>query len=258
MGIVNVTPDSFSENGKYALTENAIGHATQLIKEGVDILDIGGESTRPGSTQVCVEEELRRVLPVVEALASMNIPISVDTSKPEVMRAAIKAGAFMINDINALQDPEALEVVSTEGVTACIMHMQGKPHNMQINPQYSDVIVEVKDFLRQRIDAAQAAGISREQLTIDPGFGFGKTFEHNLQLLRHLEYFMDMGVSVLVGLSRKSMLGEITGNAVDDRIHSSISAALLAATKGARILRVHDVKATKDALAVYNAVIGQT
>ncbi len=258
MGIVNVTPDSFSDSGLCASTENAVRHATQLIEEGVDMLDIGGESTRPGSTPVCVEEELRRVLPVVQALVNMNIPISVDTSKPEVMRATIKAGAIMINDINALQAPGALEVVATEGAAACIAHMQGKPHSMQVNPQYSDVVAEVKDFLQQRIDVAQAAGIPRERLTIDPGFGFGKTLGHNLQLLRCLERFTDMGVAVLVGLSRKSMLGEITGNKVNNRLHSSVSAALLAAIKGARILRVHDVKATKDALAVYNAVTSQT
>ena len=220
------------------------------------MLDIGGESTRPGSTPVCVEEELRRVLPVVQALVNKNIPISVDTSKPEVMHATIKAGAIMINDINALQAPGALEVVATGGAAACIVHMQGKPHNMQVNPQYSDVVSEVKDFLQQRIDAAQSAGIPRERLTIDPGFGFGKTLEHNLQLLRCLDRFTDMGVAVLVGLSRKSMLGEITGSKISNRVHSSVSAALLAATKGARILRVHDVKATKEALAVYNAMIG--
>ena len=220
------------------------------------MLDIGGESTRPGSTPVCVEEELHRVLPVVQALVNKNIPISVDTSKPEVMHATIKAGAIMINDINALQAPGALEVVATGGAAACIVHMQGKPHSMQVNPQYSDVVSEVKDFLQQRIDAAQSAGIPRERLTIDPGFGFGKTLEHNLQLLRCLDRFTDMGVTVLVGLSRKSMLGEITGSKISNRVHSSVSAALLAATKGARILRVHDVKATKEALAVYNAMIG--
>lgn len=256
MGIVNVTPDSFSDSGLCASTENALRHATQLIEEGVDMLDIGGESTRPGSTPVCVEEELHRVLPVVQALVNKNIPISVDTSKPEVMHATIKAGAIMINDINALQAPGALEVVATGGVAACIVHMQGKPHSMQVNPQYSDVVSEVKDFLQQRIDAAQSAGIPRERLTIDPGFGFGKTLEHNLQLLRCLDRFTDMGVAVLVGLSRKSMLGEITGSKISNQVHSSVSAALLAATKGARILRVHDVKATKEALAVYNAMIG--
>lgn len=258
MGIVNVTPDSFSDGGLCASTENAVRHATQLIEEGVDMLDIGGESTRPGSTPVSVEEELRRVLPVVQALVNMNIPISVDTTKPEVMRATIKSGASMINDINALQAPGALEVVATGEVAVCLTHMQGKPHSMQANPQYSDVVAEVKDFLQQRLDAAQAVGIPRERLIIDPGFGFGKTLGHNLQLLRYLDRFTNMGVSVLVGLSRKSMLGEVSGNKVSNRVYTSVSAALLAATKGARILRVHDVKATKDALAIYNAVINQT
>lgn len=258
MGIVNVTPDSFSDGGLCASTENAVRHATQLIEEGVDMLDIGGESTRPGSTPVSVEEELRRVLPVVQALVNMNIPISVDTTKPEVMRATIKSGASMINDINALQAPGALEVVATGEVAVCLTHMQGKPYSMQANPQYSDVVAEVKDFLQQRLDAAQAVGIPRERLIIDPGFGFGKTLGHNLQLLRYLDRFTNMGVSVLVGLSRKSMLGEVSGNKVSNRVYTSVSAALLAATKGARILRVHDVKATKDALAIYNAVINQT
>lgn len=258
MGIVNVTPDSFSDGGLYASTDNAIRHAVQLIEEGADILDIGGESTRPGSVPVCVEEELRRVLPVVRNLVNKNIPISVDTSKPEIMRATIKAGATMINDINALRAPEALEVVAAGGAAVCIVHMQGKPKSMQVDPQYDDVVTEVKDFLRQRIDAAQAAGIPRERITIDPGFGFGKTLKHNLKLLRYLDHFTDMGVSVLVGLSRKSMLGEVTDNKISNQIYSSVSAALFAAIKGAKILRVHDVKATKDALAVYNAVIRQT
>jgi dihydropteroate synthase len=257
MGIVNVTPDSFSDGGLYASTNDAVLHAAQLIEEGADILDIGGESTRPGSTPVCVEEELRRVLPVVQALANRNIPISVDTSKPEVMRATIKAGATMINDINALKSPGALEVAADGEVTVCIVHMQGKPQYMQADPQYEDVIIEIKDFLQQRINAVQAAGIPRERITIDPGFGFGKTLKHNLKLLRYLDQFTDMGIPVLVGLSRKSMLREITGNKEKNQIHSSVSAALLAAINGAKILRVHDVKATKDALAVYNAVTSQ-
>lgn len=257
MGIVNVTPDSFSDGGLYASTNDAVLHATRLIEEGADILDIGGESTRPGSAPVCVEEELRRVLPVVQALADRNTPISVDTSKPEVMRATIKAGAAMINDINALRAPGALEVVADGEVTVCIVHMQGKPQYMQSDPQYEDVITEIKDFLQQRIDAVQAVGIIRERIIIDPGFGFGKTLKHNLKLLRYLDQFTDMGIPVLVGLSRKSMLREITGNKEKDQIYSSVSAALLAAINGAKILRVHDVKATKDALAVYNAVTSQ-
>ena len=257
MGILNITPDSFSDGGLYASTDAAVLHAVRLIEEGADILDIGGESTRPGSASVSVEEELRRVLPVVQALESKGIPLSVDTSKPEVMRATIKAGATMINDINALQSPGALEVVADGGVTVCLVHMQGKPKYMQSDPQYKDVIVEIKDFLRQRIDVMEAAGIVRERIIIDPGFGFGKTLKHNLKLLRYLDQFADMGTPILVGLSRKSMLREITRNKKDDLVFSSVSAALLAAINGARILRVHDVKATKDALKVYNAVASQ-
>ena len=219
------------------------------------MLDIGGESTRPGSDPVSAAEELRRVIPVVQALASRDIPISVDTSKPEVMFAAIQAGAVMINDVNALRATGALEVVAAGNVAACLMHMQGEPHNMQANPRYrDDVVTDVKDFLQLRLNAAQAAGISLERLVIDPGFGFGKTLEHNLELLRHLGRFIDMGVPVLAGLSRKSMLGKITGNDVGERVHASVAAALLAVDRGAKILRVHDVKATRDAVAVYNAV----
>jgi dihydropteroate synthase len=258
MGIVNVTPDSFSDGGLYASTESALRHAARLIEEGADWLDIGGESTRPGGIPVSVEEELHRTMPVVQALISMNRLVSVDTSKPEVMRAAIKAGATMINDVNALRAPGALEAIAEGGVAACLMHMQGDPRSMQASPQYNDVVAEVKDFLRQRLDAAQAAGILPEKLVIDPGFGFGKTLNHNIELLRHLDRFTDMGVPVMVGLSRKSMLGKITGNQVGDRIHASVAAALLAVIKGARILRVHDVKATRDALAVYNAVSEET
>lgn len=254
MGIINVTPDSFSDGGLFASTESALRHAAQLIEEGADLLDVGGESTRPGGTPVSVQEELHRIIPVVKALSSMNTPVSVDTSKPEVMRAAIEAGAIMINDVNALRAPGALEAIAEGGVAVCLMHMQGDPLSMQANPQYNDVVAEVKDFLRQRLNAAEAAGIPCERLVIDPGFGFGKTLSHNIELLRHLDQFMDMGVPVLVGLSRKSMLGKITGNEVGDRIHASVAAALLARAKGARILRVHDVKATRDALAVYDAV----
>lgn len=254
MGIVNVTPDSFSDGGLCASTERALAHAVRLIEEGADWLDIGGESTRPGSAPVDVEEELRRIIPVVEALASLNISVSVDTSKPEVIRAAITAGAAMINDVNALRAPGALRAVSDGGVAACLMHMQGEPRSMQINPQYDDVVEEVKDFLRHRLEAAEAAGIPRNQLIIDPGFGFGKNQNHNIELLRHLNGFLDLRVPVMVGLSRKSMLGKITGNEVNDRVYASVAAALLAVAKGARIVRVHDVKATRDALAVYNAV----
>ena len=257
MGIVNVTPDSFSDGGRYVSAANATCHALRLIEQGADLVDIGGESTRPGSNQVSVEEEMRRIMPVVEALVERNVPVSVDTSKPEVMRAAIAAGAAMINDVNALRAEGALEAVAASGAAACLMHMQGEPRSMQVEPHYNDVVAEVKDFLQQRLDAAVAAGIARERLVIDPGFGFGKTLKHNIELLRNLERFTDMNVPLLVGLSRKSMLGKITGSEVGDRIHASVAAALLAVAKGASIVRVHDVKATRDALAVYNAVQGE-
>ena len=254
MGIINVTPDSFSDGGLCASTEDALRHAACLIEQGADWLDIGGESSRPGSIPVDMEEELRRIIPVVEALASMDVSVSVDTSKPEVMRAAIRAGAAMINDVNALRVPGALEAVAAGGVAACLMHMQGEPRSMQADPRYDDVVAEVKGFLRQRLAAALAAGIQRDRLVIDPGFGFGKTHDHNIELLRHLDRFSDLGVPMLVGLSRKAMLGKMTGRNVGDRLHASVAAALLAVIKGAGIVRVHDVKATRDALAVYNAV----
>ncbi|PTQ83368.1 dihydropteroate synthase [Nitrosospira multiformis] len=254
MGVVNITPDSFSDGGLFASTKHALSQAFRLVEEGADLLDIGGESTRPGSTPVSVEEELRRIIPVVEALVNQNVQVSVDTSKPEVMRAAIAAGAVMINDVRALQIPGALEAVAEGGVTACLMHMQGEPANMQVNPQYDDVVHDVKAFLKRRLEAAQAAGIPRERLVVDPGFGFGKNQVHNIELLRHLDQFLDLGVPMLVGLSRKSMLGKITGGDINNRIHASIAAALIAAMKGVALLRVHDVRATRDALAVYNAV----
>ncbi len=255
MGIVNVTPDSFSDGGLYLSTQKAITHAKKLIDEGVDILDIGGESTRPGSHSVSIDEELNRVIPVLEALVDTHIPISIDTSKPEVMKQAIASGASIINDVNALQAPGALEITAQNNhVRVCLMHMQGMPQSMQENPLYSHVVSEVKNFLQQRIDAAIAMGISQDRLIIDPGFGFGKTLTHNLMLLNQLHEFTKLNVPILVGLSRKSMLGAITGNKVSDRIHESIAAALLAINNGAKIVRVHDVKASKDALAVYTAM----
>jgi dihydropteroate synthase len=256
MGVLNVTPDSFSDGGLWISAENAIRHAKCLIEQGADIVDVGGESTRPGSKPVSAVEEIRRIMPVIEALVDMNVWVSVDTSKPEVMRASIEAGAAMINDVKALQAPGALKAVAEGGVTACLMHMQGEPRSMQTNPRYGNVVTEVKDFLWRRVETAQAAGIPREHLVIDPGFGFGKTLEHNIELLRHLDSFLDIGVPLMVGLSRKSMLGKITGNEVGDRVHASIAAALLALMKGARIFRVHDVKASRDAIAVYNAISG--
>jgi len=254
MGVINVTPDSFSDGGYFDTTEKAIEQARHLIQEGADILDIGGESTRPGSQSVGVDEELSRVMPVIEFALSMDTPVSVDTSKPEVMRVAIDAGVNLVNDINALQAPGALDVVADSTVMICLMHMQGKPETMQHNPQYSDVVAEVISFLEQRIAIAISAGIEREHIVIDPGFGFGKTFEHNLMLLRRLDRFAFMNLPVLAGLSRKSMLGTITGNPVNDRVHASVAAALLAVGQGARIVRVHDVKATRDAFSVFAAM----
>jgi dihydropteroate synthase len=257
MGIVNVTPDSFSDGGRHFDAARAIAHGRQLVEEGADMLDIGGESSRPGAQSVSAEEELRRVLPVIEALTGVGVPLSVDTVKPEVMRRAVAAGASVINDIAALQAPGALEAAAASDAAVCLMHMQGEPRTMQADPSYGDVVAEVRDFLAARVAAAQAAGIAAERIIVDPGFGFGKRLEHNLALLRHLGQFADMGACVLAGLSRKSMLGEITGRKVSQRDTASVAVALLAARNGARILRVHDVAATKDALAVWAAVENQ-
>ncbi len=254
MGVVNVTPDSFSDGGDYYSTEQAVIHAKQLIREGADILDIGGESTRPGSKSVSVDEELNRVMPVVERLLDQKVPISVDTSKPEVMRCAIEAGVSMINDVHGLCMPGAMEAVQESDALICLMHMQGDPGNMQQNPQYKNIVEEIINFFKQRIADVEAAGILRERLIIDPGFGFGKTLQHNILLLRHLAQFECLSIPVLAGLSRKSMLGKITGNPVEHRIHESVAAALLAVQNGARIIRVHDVAATKAVLALYTAV----
>ncbi|MGG7055636.1 dihydropteroate synthase [Nitrosomonas sp. ANs5] len=255
MGVLNVTPDSFSDGGQYATTDQAIQHVNRLIVEGADMLDIGGESTRPGSQPVSLEEELSRVIPVIEFAVHKRIPVSIDTSKPAVMRAAIRAGADLVNDVNALQAPGALEAIAENSAMVCLMHMQGTPETMQNTPHYSDVVTEVQAFLAQRIDAARNAGIPAERILIDPGFGFGKTLEHNLTLLQQLDRLLALGCPILVGLSRKSMLGAITGNTVDSRLHASVAAALLAVIKGAKIVRVHDVKATRDALSVLEAVI---
>lgn len=256
MGIVNVTPDSFSDGGKYQSTDQAVAHALQLVAEGADILDIGGESTRPGATPVSLEDELRRVLPVIEQLSKIaGVPLSIDTYKPEVMRAAIAAGADIINDVRALQEPGAMEVVAQSSAGVCLMHMQGTPQTMQIDPQYQDVVAEVKVFLQQRLDTAQAAGISAERIVLDPGFGFGKRTVHNIALLQQLPALLDLGRPFLVGLSRKSVLGQITGNDVYVRLHASLAASVISVMKGARIVRVHDVKTTADALKVAAAVL---
>ena len=254
MGVVNITPDSFSDGGMFADTERAIAHAQRLIGEGADILDLGGESTRPGAAPVSLEVERRRVLPVLEALASGGVPVAVDTRKPELMREAIAAGAAMINDVTALSGPGALAAVARAPVAVCLMHMQGDPATMQANPDYRDVVREVRDFLAQRVAVAEAAGIARNRIVVDPGFGFGKTVEHNLALLRSLREFTSLGGALLAGLSRKAMLGRLTGREPLERVHASVAAALLAIQNGAHIVRVHDVAATRDALAVWNAV----
>ena len=254
MGIINATPDSFSDGGQHLRRDAAIVHAQQLIAEGADILDIGGESTRPGAQPVGLQEELERVLPIIKGLSGIPVPISIDTCKPEVMRAALAAGASMVNDINALQDAAALQIVAASEAAVCLMHKQGNPQTMQQQPHYQNVMVEVRDFLRERLAAAEAAGIARERIVIDPGFGFGKTLAHNLDLLRELDKLSELGVPILAGLSRKSMLGTITGRDVGDRVAASVAAALLAVQRGASIVRVHDVRETVDALKIWNAV----
>ncbi len=254
MGIVNVTPDSFSDGGHHVTTDAAIAHALKLIEDGADILDIGGESTRPGAASVSEQEELDRVLPVLEGLRGVAIPISIDTYKPIVMRAAIHNGASMVNDVNALQEEGALHAVAHSDVAVCLMHKLCMPQTMQHRPSYRDVVSEVSEFLQKRIAACESAGISRERILIDPGFGFGKTVEHNLDLLHHLEKLHEMGVPVLAGLSRKSMLGAVTGREVGERMAASLAAALLAVQRGAAIVRVHDVRETVDVLKIWNAV----
>ena len=258
MGIVNVTPDSFSDGGQHLQCAAALVHAHQLIADGADIVDIGGESSRPGAQPVSIQEELDRVLPIIEGLHDMPVPISIDTCKPEVMEAAIAAGAQMVNDINALQDPAAMSVVAASPVAVCLMHKRGNPQTMQAQPHYQDVVAEVSEFLRERIAAAEMAGIERKRIVIDPGFGFGKTLEHNLVLLRELSKLGELGMPVLAGLSRKSMLGALTGQDVGDRLAASVAAALIAVQRGAGIVRVHDVRATVDALKVLNAVKGES
>lgn len=255
MGAVNVTPDSFSDGGRYATTEHAVAHARTLIEEGADIVDVGGESTRPGAVPVTLEEERRRVLPVLQALQGCGVPVSVDTQKPELMREAIAAGAAMVNDINALAAPGALDAVAGTSAAVCLMHKRGDPRTMQQNPHYEDVLREVMQFLVERVTAAEVAGIVRARIVIDPGFGFGKTLGHNLVLLRELGQLAALGLPVLAGLSRKSMLGKITGREAGERAFASIAAALIAVKNGARIVRVHDVAATRDALAVWKAVM---
>ena len=256
MGIVNVTPDSFSDGGDHASTDAAVAHALKLAEAGADLLDIGGESTRPGAQEVSLEEELRRVVPVIERLARQTgLPISVDTCKPEVMRAAVQAGAGMVNDVFGLRREGALDAAAALGVPVVLMHMLGEPRSMQEDPRYDDVVAQVHRFLAERIFAAELAGIPKKHLVADPGFGFGKTTAHNLELLAGLERLAELGVPVLAGLSRKRSIGELTGRQVPaERVAGSVAAHLLAAQRGARIVRVHDVAATVDALKVWEAV----
>ena len=252
MGVVNITPDSFSDGGQFFETKRAIDHARQLAGEGADIIDIGGESTRPGAAPVSEQEEMDRVLPVLKAIPELCL--SVDTRRPAVMMAALAAGASMINDIEALQAPGAIDAVRNSHCAVCLMHMKGQPATMQQEPHYDDVVAEVKAFLRDRIAAAEAGGIARSRLVVDPGFGFGKTAAHNLTLLKDLAQLRELGVPVLAGLSRKSTIGRITGRAAPDRLAGSLAMALIALQGGATILRVHDVKDTRDVVAVWEAV----
>ncbi len=258
MGILNVTPDSFSDGGRFHSVPAAIDQAAHMIGEGADLLDVGGESTRPGADDVPLEVELGRVIPVIEQLtARFACPVSIDTSKAAVMRAAVEAGAAMINDVGALRGDGALEAAVDLGVPVCLMHMRGKPRTMQRAPSYADVTREICEFLTARIDACVAAGLRRESLWVDPGFGFGKSVNHNLQLLRNLDKIAGLGPPLLVGLSRKSMIGRLLGRPVDRRVHASVALALLAAQKGASIVRVHDVGPTVDALRIWEAVSGK-
>jgi dihydropteroate synthase len=255
MAVLNVTPDSFSDGGRFIGLDAALAQAQRLVEEGADLLDIGGESTRPGAVEVSADEEIARVVPVIEAIASrFDLPISIDTSKPEVMRVAVAAGAGLVNDVNALRADGALDAAAELNVSVCLMHMQGQPRTMQEAPHYDDVVGEVKRFLADRVLACRMAGIDPKRIVIDPGFGFGKSLEHNLCLLAQLGRFADIEAPLLVGLSRKRMIGEVTGRDLDQRAAGSAAAALLAVERGARIVRVHDVAATRDALALYAAL----
>ncbi len=257
MGVLNVTPDSFSDGGHFVALDDALRQAEQMVAAGAAILDVGGESTRPGAAAVDDQQELDRVLPVIEALVAnqVNIPISIDTYKPKVMRAAIDAGASIVNDVRALQEEGAVAAVASTDVGICLMHMQGKPQTMQDNPHYSDVVNDISDFLLKRVKVCEDAGINQNRLLLDPGFGFGKTREHNITLVRQLDRLAQLDIPLLVGLSRKSVLGQVTGNDVDARLYASIAAAVISTMKGAKVIRVHDVKATVEALKVVTAVL---
>lgn len=254
MGIVNVTPDSFSDGGRYVDPARALAHARQLVAEGADLLDIGGESTRPGAATVSEAEELERVMPLLAALRDDGVPLSVDTVKPGVMRAALAAGVDLINDVNALQAEGAVEALAGSGAAVCLMHKQGDPATMQQAPRYASVVDEVEHFLLQRAAVLRAAGVASARIVLDPGIGFGKTVEHNLELLKATGRLASQGYPLLIGVSRKSLLGALTGRPVEERIHASVAMALLAVARGARIVRVHDVAATRDALKMWEAL----
>jgi dihydropteroate synthase len=255
MGILNVTPDSFSDGGDSFSTTAALERARRMVEEGAAIIDVGGESTRPGAQPVTLDEELRRVLPVIEALRdALPVPVSVDTRKPQVMRAAVAAGAGMINDVNALRAGDAAGVAADLGVPVCLMHMQGEPESMQTAPRYTDVVDEVIGFLLDRARDCVAAGVARERILLDPGFGFGKTAEHNLRLLRYLDRLTEQGYPVLVGLSRKSLIGQVLGLPVDKRLYPGVALAVLAVWQGAAIVRCHDVRETREAIRMCQAV----
>lgn len=255
MGIVNVTPDSFSDGGRFLAPDAAVEQAVRMVAEGAAIIDVGGESTRPGAEPVPVEEELRRVGPVLRDLvARLSVPVSIDTCKPQVIRAALEIGATMVNDVRALREPGALEVVARSRAAVCLMHMQGEPRTMQARPQYENVVEDVRRFLAERAAACETAGIARERVVVDPGFGFGKTLEHNLELLRGLRGIAALGYPVLAGLSRKSMIGTILGRPVEQRLHGGVALAALAVANGAHIVRTHDVAATVDAVRIAAAV----
>lgn len=259
MGILNVTPDSFSGGGIFLSRDAAVAHALLMVEEGADLIDVGGESTRPGAQAVPLQEELDRVIPVIEALArSVPIPISIDTSKPQVMRAAVEAGAGLINDVRALREAGALSTAAELAVPVCLMHMQGEPRSMQHSPAYKDLVGEVYNFLNERIAACSKAGIARQCMIVDPGFGFGKTAGHNLELLRRLTEFRKLGAPILAGLSRKSMIGALFNLPVAQRLHASVALAMVAVQNGATILRVHDVRATREAIRMLEAVYPRT
>lgn len=254
MAIINLTPDSFSGDGLNGMADMALRKGEQALSEGATILDVGGESTRPGSESVSLREELGRVIPAIRALTSFDVPISVDTTKPEVMAEAISAGASIINDINSLREPGAPDVVSATDAGVCLMHMQGNPKNMQVKPSYKEIVKDVETFLEQELVRVCAAGLQPEQIALDPGFGFGKTLEHNLQLFRDLQRLCRFDRPLLIGVSRKTMLGEITGKAVGERDVATAMTSVLAAQRGVSILRVHNVAATRDALAIWSAI----